>query len=157
MTLPNRCSCRSGIWNLARPILSRWRTAEWTCCVTTVEPYPVSTMAGEKSGDPACAVFPRFETSDDIHMMSPTHVSHPPASSFKKQVIGHVTRHGRQLWKCFANWIPLPWRINVDPSFAKLQHVNQIHFRSRLVLLPCDRCRGRCIVNPSVGASHFPL
>ena len=115
MTLPNRCSCRSGIWNLARPILSRWRTAEWTCCVTTVEPYPVSTMAGEKSGDPACAVFPRFETSDDIHMMSPTHVSHPPASSFKKQVIGHVTRHGRQLWKCFANWIPLPWRINVDP------------------------------------------
>jgi hypothetical protein len=115
MTLPNRCSCRSGIWNLARPVLSRWRTAEWTCCVTTVEPYPVSTMAGEKSGDPACAVFPRFETSDDIHMMSPTHVSHPPASSFKKQVIGHVTRHGRQLWKCFANWIPLPWRINVDP------------------------------------------
>ena len=115
MTLPNRCSCRSGIWNLARPILSRWRTAEWTCCVTTVEPYPVSTMAGEKSGDPACAVFLPFETSDDIHMMSPTHVSHPPASSFKKQVIGHVTRHGRQLWKCFANWIPLPWRINVDP------------------------------------------
>lgn len=115
MTLPNRCSCRSGIWNLARPVLSRWRTAEWTCCVTTVEPYPVSTMAGEKSGDPACAVFPPFETSDDIHMMSPTHVSHPPASSFKKQVIGHVTRHGRQLWKCFANWIPLPWRINVDP------------------------------------------
>jgi hypothetical protein len=115
MTRPNRCSCRSGIWNLARPVLSRWRTAEWTCCVTTVEPYPVSTMAGEKSGDPACAVFPRFETSDDIHMMSPTHVSHPPASSFKKQVIGHVTRHGRQLWKCFANWIPLPWRINVDP------------------------------------------
>ena len=115
MTLPNRCSCRSGIWNLARPVLSRWRTAEWTCCVTTVEPYPVSTMAGEKSGDPACAVFLPFETSDDIHMMSPTHVSHPPASSFKKQVIGHVTRHGRQLWKCFANWIPLPWRINVDP------------------------------------------
>ena len=130
MTLPNRCSCRSGIWNLARPVLSRWRTAEWTCCVTTVEPYPVSTMAGEKSGDPACAVFPRFETSDDIHMMSPTHVSHPPASSFKKQVIGHVTRHGRQLWKCFANWIPLPWRINVDPPLLSfnmsMKYISQV-------------------------------